>query len=417
MSVGELPAHGEAAEVGVSTRRRAGTVPDVVAPPPRHPRFPLFDGLRAVAVLCVLLVHVPGSSGLPEPLSRFFGHLDLGVAIFFVISGFLLYRPFIAARAGGASAPAVGAYTKRRFLRIFPAYWLALAVLTILPGTVGVEGSNPVPQLFLLHALPVFGGPTCYGFGTPCDLAQTWSLVAELTFYAVLPLYAFAGLWLTRGLRLQSWMWVQLGLLAGLGVVSVLLRFVILDPAAWTPRTAIGFWLWFACGMGLAVASVALGEPKRRPRLIQLLASWPSAPWLLAIAIYVGLSLWLPRFGLTRQETMINYIAFALIAFLLVVPAVFVSGHGLPRRVLTNPLVAWIGLISYGIFLWHFAIAYELGPDLSFGVALIVTLALSVAVAAASYYLVERPILRFKYRPIGDLVGRIRRNPQEEGSA
>jgi peptidoglycan/LPS O-acetylase OafA/YrhL len=65
---------------------------------------------------------------------------------FFVVSGFLLCRPFIAASAGGAASPALGDYAKRRFPRIYPAYWLVLTVLTILPGTVGVQGSNPLPQ-------------------------------------------------------------------------------------------------------------------------------------------------------------------------------------------------------------------------------------------------------------------------------
>lgn len=404
----------------------AHAVPDVVAPPPRHPRFPLFDGLRAIAVLCVLVGHVPGSAGLPDPLPRLFAHLNLGVVIFFIISGFLLYRPFIAARAGGAPAPGVAVYAKRRFLRIFPAYWLVLGVLTIIPGTVGIEGS-PVPQLLILHTLPVFGGPTCNGFFSFCDLAQTWSLVAELTFYAVLPLFALGTLWLMRGLDLRSWMWGQLVLLAGLGGLSVLMDFVIFGPTPtpWITATAIGFWLWFACGMGLAVASVALGEAERWPRSIRLLASWPAVPWLLAATIYVLLSLRLPTFALSEGERVIHHVALATVAFLIVLPAVFPGQHGipervlanLPQRVLANALVAWIGLISYGIFLWHFAVAHELGPDLPYGVAMLVTLVLSVAIAAASYYLVERPILRFKYRPISDLFGRVRRVPQKEGGA
>jgi peptidoglycan/LPS O-acetylase OafA/YrhL len=361
---------------------------------------------------------VPGSTRLPDPLPRLFAHLNLGVVIFFIISGFLLYRPFIAARADGAPAPAVASYAKRRFLRIFPAYWLALAVLTILPWTAGVEG-NPVPQLLILHTLPVFGGPTCNGFFSFCDLAQTWSLVAELTFYAVLPMFALGTLWLMRGLDLRSWMWAQLVLLAGLGGLSVLMDFVIFGPTPtpWISATAIGFWLWFACGMGLAVASVALGEAERWPRSIRLLASFPTVPWLLAATIYVALSLELPTFSLSTWERVIHHVALATVAFLIVLPAVFVGRHGFSQRVLANPLVAWIGLISYGIFLWHFAVAHELGLDLPYGVALLVTLIVSVVIAATSYYLVERPILRFKYRPIGDLFGRARRVPQKESGA
>jgi len=79
------------------------------------------DGMRAIAVLCVLLVHVSvfASAGT-VPATRLLMHLNVGVTIFFLISGFLLYRPFIAHRAGGAKAPPVSQYAKRRALRISP---------------------------------------------------------------------------------------------------------------------------------------------------------------------------------------------------------------------------------------------------------------------------------------------------------
>jgi len=77
--------------------------------------------MRAIAVLCVLLVHVSvfASAGT-VPATRLLMHLNVGVTIFFLISGFLLYRPFIAHRAGGAKAPPVSQYAKRRALRISP---------------------------------------------------------------------------------------------------------------------------------------------------------------------------------------------------------------------------------------------------------------------------------------------------------
>ncbi len=82
-------------------------VPDAVAAPPRHPRFPLIDGMRAIAVLSVLAVHSAGFGQALGPSlgSRLLAHLNIGVAIFFLISGFLLYRPFIAHRTGGAAPP------------------------------------------------------------------------------------------------------------------------------------------------------------------------------------------------------------------------------------------------------------------------------------------------------------------------
>jgi peptidoglycan/LPS O-acetylase OafA/YrhL len=97
------------------------------------------------------------------------------------------------------------------------------------------------------------------------------------------------------------------------------------------------------------------------------------------------------------------------VAALLLAPAVFGdSGGGLPRRFLANPVMAWIGLISYGIFLWHYVVTLELvrsGAGGSFVLLLAGTLAISIPIAAASYYLVERPLLRLKYRRLRDVVG------------
>ncbi len=391
------------------TPAEAAEVPDAVAPPPRHPRFPLFDGLRAIAVLCVVLVHIPGSEALPGLLERLIVHLNLGVVIFFVISGFLLYRPFIASRGGGPPEPALADYAKRRFLRIVPAYWLALTVLTILPGVVGVEGGNPVPQYTLLHTLPLFGGPACYGF-SDCGLVHTWSLVIELTFYAALPLYAWVVFRLTRGLDRRAWMRAELAILAGLSIISLTLVFVLFDvPSRWISSTVVGAWLLFAFGTGLAVASVALADTERQPALVQSATRRPGAIWLAAIALYVVLCLWAPvELGaFTRAQSLILYVGLGLVAFLLVLPAVFGSdGGGLPRRLLAHRAMQWLGLISYGIFLWHLAIAAELGAEWGWLPTLLGTLVLSVAVAAASYYLVERPILRLKYHRLADLIGR-----------
>ena len=110
-------------------------VPDAVAPPPHHPRFPLIDGMRAIAVLSVVLVHTTVGARDLAIVGPLLAHLNIGVTIFFLISGFLLYRPFIAHRGGGAAAPPVVQYAKRRLLRIYPAYWLVLTVLVIVPGT------------------------------------------------------------------------------------------------------------------------------------------------------------------------------------------------------------------------------------------------------------------------------------------
>jgi peptidoglycan/LPS O-acetylase OafA/YrhL len=373
----------------------------------------MIDGMRAIAVLAVVGVHTAVAGGAVSPSigGRLLAHLNFGVAIFFLISGFLLYRPFIAHRSGGPRAPTTSSYAKRRVLRIYPAYWLILTVLVIAPGLTGVVDGHWWPMYALVHTLPVYGGRECVELPNQCGLAQTWSLVVEVTFYLILPAYAVATARLTRELSVRSWMCAEVLLLATLSALSVLLQFVVLNPAPrWLGSSVLGYVYWFALGMSMAVASVALHSRQRQPWLVRWLGAHPEALWLTAVAAYVLLCAWLPAspFLFVRSQALVVHLAFGAIAALLLAPAVFADlAGGRLRRLLTHPVIAWLGLISYGIFLWHYVVALELGPagaGASFAVVLLGTLAISVPCAAVSYYLVERPLLRLKYRRIRDVV-------------
>jgi peptidoglycan/LPS O-acetylase OafA/YrhL len=392
-------------------------VPDAVAPPPHHPRFPLIDGMRAIAVLSVVMNHtVLGAHDIPV-VGPLLLQTSIGVTIFFLISGFLLYRPFIAHRGGGAAAPPLVQYAKRRFLRIYPAYWLVLTVLVIAPGLTGVGNGEWWAHYGIVQTLPVSEAPECNSFISDCGLTQTWSLVVEVTFYATLPLYVLAAAYLARGRSVRSWMRLELLLLVVLSALSMLLHFVVSDitDRSWLTESVIGYMFWFALGMGLAVVSVGLERRERQPAPIRLVASRPWVPWALAFAAYALLTAWLPDTALivARDQLIVVHLAFGVIAALLLLPAVFEDrSGGLPRRVLAHPVMAWLGLISYGIFLWHYTIATHLGypgANLDSGLRLIGTLAITIPCAAASYYLLERPLLRLKYHRVRDVVGHVGR--------
>ncbi len=127
--------------------------------PGRH--SPL-DGLRAVAAVAVLLTHAAIYSGLASAggdTARYAQRLEVGVAVFFVISGFVLYRPFVSARLDGRPLPLLGRFAGRRALRIVPAYWLALTVSAVALGLAGVLSLSGVshvlrvrPDLLAEHA-------------------------------------------------------------------------------------------------------------------------------------------------------------------------------------------------------------------------------------------------------------------------
>jgi peptidoglycan/LPS O-acetylase OafA/YrhL len=383
-------------------------VPDAVKPPPGNPRFPLFDGLRAIAALSIVVTHVSGATHAND--TTWWGHLtarlNVGVTIFFLISGFLLYRPFVAARLNGRPAPRVRDFYRRRVLRIVPAYWLALTVLAIWPG---------LSLVFSDHFWVYYGFLQVYNrFWIFGGLGIAWSLCIEVTFYLVLPFYAMAiARWLA-GREPARQARAELVLLGSLAVAVVAARTIqhsIADQSIF-PYTLPGTFDWFALGMGLAVTSAALHAAPRHHRGVALVARSPSLCWLTAFALFcvASFAAGLPRtlpYNYSGPSWLAEHVLFAAIAFFLLLPAVFGDDRGgLPRRVLAHPVAAWLGLVSYGIYLWHVPLVLrfnELGvgrwiPGTTFPTEVVVAVAAAVVCAAASYYLVERPILRFKDR-------------------
>jgi peptidoglycan/LPS O-acetylase OafA/YrhL len=322
---------------------------------PRY--FPLFDALRGVAAMMVLTFHVVLMTpriGI-GPFGRvveMFG--SLGVQLFFVISGFLLYRPFVAARADGRPAPGLKGYFRRRALRILPAYWVILTLLAIYPG---VHGPFSADFWRYYGFLQLYDRDTI-GLGLPV----AWSLCVEVTFYLSLPLWA----WLLRraAVRLEL---VALAL-AGLGGAAVGLLAVHHDTLYVTSRTLVGQAPYFAVGMACALLSVAAARRTAEPRAVAWITRRSEVCWAGA-AVALGLLAWqVPPggiFGSIRQDDLLGVDGTALRIALSVVfvglvalPAVFGDGAaGIPRRFLALRPVAWIGMVSYSVYLWHLPIA------------------------------------------------------------
>jgi peptidoglycan/LPS O-acetylase OafA/YrhL len=385
------------------------SAPPVVAPPPGHPRFPLLDSLRGVAALGVLLGHVAAVTGITTGhwWSPFVSNGDQGVTLFFILSGFLLYRPMVSVQLNGAPATSWRDYARRRFLRIVPAYWLALTVLAIWPGLPGVFTGN---WWWYYGFLQVYDHDVSIG-----GLYIAWTLCVEVSFYAVLPFYAGAIGRATRTLTPTTRVRVELLVLGALGIGSLALRFA-------APRSLLTlpvFFSWFAVGMALAVLSAAL---QRRTiagpqRLARFVARRPGACWAGALGLYLVLCLGIgipSAAGYTPfQDVVLHRVVGGAMALCLVLPAVFgATAGGWPRRVMAWGWLVWLGLVSYGIYLWHVkllsVVLEHVNIDGDRGVRAFVLLAAltvlaTATVAAASYYVLERPILRLKFR--GDRVG------------
>ncbi len=130
-----------------------GLVP--ATPPVRPPRFPAFDGLRAIAAIGVLLVHTTFVTGITSRSSfgNYTARLEIGVAVFFLISGFLLYRPFAVAHLSGGPSLSAGAFWIRRLLRIVPAYWLVLTISTFVLHADAIGPKRAGVSSYVVHYL------------------------------------------------------------------------------------------------------------------------------------------------------------------------------------------------------------------------------------------------------------------------
>ena len=385
---------------------RAAAAPPVVAPPPGNPRFPHFDGLRAIAALSVLALHSAVYTdyfrGWEGAYAR---QLAAGVTVFFLISGFLLYRPFVAARIGGRPPIELGRYMRRRVLRIVPAYWLALTLLALYPGL-------PGHPLSASHWLRYYGFAQDYDGSTLFDgLGTAWSLGTEVTFYLVLPVYAFilARPRFNRTGR-ASFGW-DLGALALLSLGSFFFRYLVYGSHPNLGYTLPGTFDWFALGMALAIVSVLVSEAQVKSRVVTVAERYPTLCWMIAFAILtLAAAYWERTLRYDAYSAGPLHVVWGLLAFFLLLPAVFNRGNrGLPHRFLSVRLIGWLGIISYGIYLWHLPLVpkighlaighFNLGSGLLATVVVFTSVALvTVACAAASYYVVERPILRFKER-------------------
>jgi peptidoglycan/LPS O-acetylase OafA/YrhL len=387
-------------------RRDPGAAPPVFQPPPGNPRFPLLDAMRAIAVLCIVVLHAAlfSEANLNPTYGRFLARLDVGVTVFFVISGFLLYRPYVADRLGGGRAPALSTYARNRFLRIVPAYWAAMTVLAL---------TIELPGFWTGHTW------SYYLFAQEADLGwsrggilPTWSLTVEASFYVVLPLLAWLAARIARGRPRAAQLRSEAALVAALVLVAVVYRVLVRADIGDDPTSNVWAFLpasvdWFALGMGLAVVSAALDGSAVRPRVIRLIERRPEVAWLAALALFVLVSAGIGLEGRFPEPTsslqwVVQQELYGLVALALVLPAVFGGERGgVVRSVLRWPPLVWLGLVSYGLFLYHHPILLELRDvdlweSFPFLGLLVAGLSISTACAAASYYIVERPLLRLK---------------------
>jgi len=307
------------------------------------------DALRAMAALLVCVCHLAlyGSVNY-GPFERLAINGSVGVVIFIAISGYVIYRPFAAGRVDR------GRYLLRRVVRIYPAYLVALVGASLLLGDASFA-QHPIAYLTLTQTFD----PTLYqGF-----LGVAWTLTIEMTFYLLLPLIAFVPIRhhpLTLAAVIALSLTVAVATRAGNSVTGVLFPFM-----AWA----------FVPGMALAYLSVhrpAAIRPMAHPAVLL------AGVGCVTLGMYVGF--W----------TSVDVISAA--------GALLLVGWTIARQ----PNLRWVAAagasLSYGFYLWHEEILWALRGQLSGLAMAVVVLLAGIAVAGASFVLIERPALRLLSR-------------------
>ena len=357
-------------------------------------RYAALDGLRGISALTVFAIHIwiyqlPNTVQLERDswakLLLFEGRVAF--VMFFVLSGYLLYRAFARAALGRGEPVAVLSYLGRRAARIVPAYYVAILGTLVL---LAAAGDVPGRRLVDAADLPVFFlFAQNYSPDTLLKLnAATWTLTVEVVFYLLLPLIGLAALRLGRSARRQA---LLLAALAAAGLAWNYVDYL----AGWGPvasHAAIAFLPYFACGMLVALL-VEARRAKERPPL-GTVASGGLVASAAAVLVLNGLWHATGDHASLAMEVLADFAA--AVAFAAVI-ASLVLGTGTGVRWMGARPLAWMGEITYGFYLWHIPLlVFARGTGaLPEGIVLgLVVLPVAIMFGAASWYFVERPIMR-----------------------
>jgi peptidoglycan/LPS O-acetylase OafA/YrhL/predicted metal-dependent phosphoesterase TrpH len=370
--------------------------------------IPALNGLRALAAMCVFLVHFQqftqfeASFGVVD-IERWMINGNTGVALFFVLSGFLLSMPFWHANKKH-TVVSMRDYFINRSIRIIPIYYLCIFALLMIKGFSGpdVNFNNLLSHLFFLHNLKDY---QVLSLNPPF-----WTLAVEFQFYLFLPLFFYALMKLSyRSSQVVCAISIPLIYLAYRLLMSALEHWQdwpIAVPLIWP----FGIDITSPDGPALTYSLFA-----HLPHfLIGVLAASfyratdskfaEAAFWLSGVLIFIILATPLDelmqvdfgRYNFPFIPILLGIIVFSA-------PLSRVAGGLLELR-----LLKWMGIISYGIYLYHYPIqkavkhgfeAFNLAVNQYAGLFLFGSLALTLAIAHVSYLLVEQPIMRrFKQR-------------------
>lgn len=329
------------------------------------------ESLRALAAMSVVVGHVwlfsQGAASATYP-HRLVEAGRYGVWLFFALTGYLLFWPFVRSSLADGGPIDLRRYALNRALRILPLYYVVVVVLLV----VDQHGGSASQWLRFTTMTESFSRSTVGTVDVPI-----WSLVVEVQFYVLLPLLAWALL-RTRDARRAA---LVLAVLAGLSLAVwfVKVHSPVNPDLRWRYSLPATFFN-FTPGMFLALL-------RARTRRV------PGGSTALVLG---GVALWLVAASAIRWAEPLCALGAALIVGAFVLP---VADGALTRSLAFRPLAA-LGVASYSLYLWHVPVIRSLHSHTGWATAALLLggAAAAIAVAAASYLAVERPFLGLRRR-------------------
>jgi peptidoglycan/LPS O-acetylase OafA/YrhL len=325
--------------------------------------------------------------------------LAAGIYLFFAVSGYLIAGPFLRALVNGDPLPRAVPYFMRRAARIYPGYWVAFGVALLLPPVGPIAAyQGPVHLLLLQSVWPHAAESTAL-------FPVAWTLGIEIAFYVFVPIAAAV----LRLLHPGPWRPGRLAIVVALaGAASVGWNYFVrrhfggsTDIWGLVAQSGLQVWLAAFCP-GMVVALAALGGQESR--------GWRAFKWLMAkpwLAFLLAGLLWFGGYAMEHDGSP---------ALVIMSPTVYILACGLvlgccvvAGRWITRParFLAPIGLVSYGIYLWHsigIKFLYRHTSVGLHGIGLpwladsLLVLAITLPFAVLSWYGIERPLMRWAAR-------------------
>lgn len=362
---------------------------------------PALDGMRAVSVLTIMLFHVPYTWVTGGYWS---------VNVFFIVSGYLITGLLLKELDRWGSIDLVGFYV-RRARRLLPALLLMLVVVSLAwprilgdetPGT--IRGDGLATLFYVANWRMVLTGQSYFDqFGTVAEspFKHAWTLGIEEQYYLLFPILMIV-LFRAFGRHGRGKI---LAVMIGLAGLSALVMAKVYVPGGDPSRVYYGTDSRMQDILVGAALAVGMSMLDRR-RMV----AWAerNRPWVIGVgwavvALTVYWFFWIPASGWVFYG---GYLVFDTMFAVLIASVELLPGSSVARMLSWRPL-AWIGMLSYGLYLWHYPLFVVLTPDrvhLS-GIPLqILRFGLTFAIASASYYFIENPIRKGALRKLGHQV-------------